>query len=106
MRLRQAVLVLPLAFSLPMQASSAEQRARGAAVFESSGCRHCHSIRNSGGHRGPDLSGVGRTAKKAAMRKQIVDGSQAMPSFGDVLEPHEIDDLIAYLRSCRDKPKR
>ena len=27
-----------------------------------------------------------------------------MPAFGDVLQPAELDDLVAYLRSCKDKP--
>ena len=27
-----------------------------------------------------------------------------MPAFGDVLQPDEINDLIAYLHSCREKP--
>jgi mono/diheme cytochrome c family protein len=29
-----------------------------------------------------------------------------MPAFGDDLEPDEINDLIAYLRSCREKPAK
>jgi mono/diheme cytochrome c family protein len=62
-------------------------------------------INGAGGHRGPNLSSIGRTAKKSAMRDQIVNGSQIMPAFGDVLEPQEIDDLIAYLHSCRAKKR-
>jgi mono/diheme cytochrome c family protein len=27
-----------------------------------------------------------------------------MPAFGDDLEPNELKDLIAYLKSCRQKP--
>jgi len=37
------------------------------------------------------------------MRTQIVYGSKVMPAFGDDLEPDELRDLIAYLRSCREK---
>jgi mono/diheme cytochrome c family protein len=33
-----------------------------------------------------------------------VNGSKVMPAFGDVLQPTELDDLVAYLRSCKDKP--
>jgi len=106
MRLSPAVPALLLAFSLPVLASSKEQRARGAALFASSGCQHCHTIGNTGGHRGPNLSSVGRTAKKSAIHGQIVHGSQIMPEYGDVLERQEIADLIAYLRSCRAKPKK
>jgi cytochrome c2 len=74
--------------------------------FPSSGCQHCHTIGSVGGHRGPNLSNIGRTAKKAAIRKQIVNGNNVMPRFGDVLNSYEIDDLIAYLHSCREKPAK
>jgi mono/diheme cytochrome c family protein len=100
------VMALLVGCSLPLSASSKEQRAHGAALFASSGCQHCHTIGNNGGHRGPNLSNIGRTAKKAAIRDQIVNGSNVMPGFGDVLEPKEIDDLIAYLHSCREKPPK
>jgi len=95
-----------LAFSALAIASSRSQRARGAAVFSESGCQHCHSIGNVGGHKGPDLSGVGRRKSKAALRQQIVYGSKVMPAFGDDLEPNELKDLIAYLQSCRQKPAK
>ena len=106
MRWRPVAPALLLILSLPLLASSKEQLTRGAALFASSGCQHCHTIDGAGGHRGPDLSSVGRTAKKSAMRSQIVNGSRIMPAFGDVLEAHEIDDLIAYLHSCRAKPAK
>jgi mono/diheme cytochrome c family protein len=106
MRLQPYLAILALAFSSFALASSRSQRARGAAVFAVSGCQHCHTIHNVGGHKGPDLSGVGRRKSKAAMRKQIVYGSKVMPAFGDDLEPDEINDLIAYLRSCREKPAK
>lgn len=60
-------------------------------------------IASVGGHKGPDLSSVGRTAKKDAIRKQIVYGSKIMPAFGEMLSPAEVDDLVAYLRSCKAK---
>ena len=101
-----AVLALLLVFRLPLRASTQEQRARGAAVFAASGCQHCHSIRNVGGHKGPDLSGVGKRKKKPAMLNQILYGSKVMPAFEDILDPSDVNDLIAYLRSCRDKPAK
>jgi len=101
-----AIPALFFVFSLPMLASSKEQRARGASLFVSSGCQHCHMIDNVGGHRGPDLSNVGRTANKSAIRDQILYGSKIMPAFEDVLEPQDIDDLIAYLHSRRQKSAR
>ena len=85
--------------------SSRSQRVHGAAVFAESGCAHCHTIRNSRGHKGPDLSGVGRTLKEAQMRQQIIQGSKMMPPFGDVLQGTDLADLLSYLHSCRDKKK-
>lgn len=106
MKLWPLVLSLLFASSLPLLASSKEQCTHGAALFVSSGCQHCHTIGSVGGHRGPNLSNIGRTAKKAAIRNQIVNGSNVMPAFGDVLAPQEVDDLIAYLHSCRQKPAK
>jgi mono/diheme cytochrome c family protein len=87
-------------------ASSRSQRAHGAQVFSETGCTHCHSIKNVGGHRGPDLSGVGRRKSKAELQQQIVYGDKVMPAFGDDLEPGDLKDLIAYLKSCRQKPAK
>jgi mono/diheme cytochrome c family protein len=98
-----SVVILLLVCTPAGFASSRAQRARGASVFAASGCSHCHSIRNAGGHKGPDLSGVGRRLKKNQMRLQIINGSRVMPPFGDALQQAELADLISYLRSCRDK---
>jgi mono/diheme cytochrome c family protein len=87
-------------------ASSRSQRAHGASVFAASGCSHCHSIRNAGGHKAPDLSDVGRRLKKDQMRRQIAEGSRLMPPFRDTLQETDLADLISYLRSCRDKAKK
>jgi mono/diheme cytochrome c family protein len=95
------MMFLPLA-----HASSRSQREHGAALFASSGCQHCHTIHTVGGHRGPDLSGVGRRKSKRALREQIVYGSKVMPGFGSALEPQELSDLVTYLRSCRDKSSK
>lgn len=104
MRVVMVIAALIVAFSSFAIASSRSQRAHGADVFSESGCQHCHSIGNVGGHKGPDLSGVGRRKSKAALRQQIVYGSKVMPAFGDDLEPNDLKDLIAYLHSCRQKP--
>jgi len=93
-----------LAIAVPsVSAASRAQRGHGAQVFNSNGCLHCHTMGNTGGTRGPNLSGIGRTAKPEAMRKQIVEGGKGMPAFGEILQPNELDDLIAYLRSCKAK---
>jgi mono/diheme cytochrome c family protein len=105
MKLASVIFPFIVACSCLALASSRTQRTQGAVVFQASGCQHCHTIHNVGGHRGPDLSGVGRRKSKAAMRHQIVYGSKIMPAFGESLDPGEINDLVAYLHSCRDKPK-
>jgi mono/diheme cytochrome c family protein len=43
--------------------------------------------------------------KEAQMRRQIVQGSNVMPAFGDILNESELADLLSYLRACRDKKK-
>ncbi len=106
MRFWLRVLAVLLASSAAVFGSSRSQREHGAAVFAESGCRHCHTIRNDGGNKGPDLSGVGRRLSEAQMRRQIVEGSKVMPSFGNVLEAKELEDLLSYLRSCRDKKRK
>ena len=98
--------LLVLGFASPAMASSKAQRVHGAALFVTSGCQHCHTIRKVGGHKGPNLSSVGRTKSEDAIRAQVLNGSNVMPAFGDVLEPSELDDLVAYLRSCKDKPTK
>lgn len=100
-----AALVVPLLCLPAGFASSRSQRARGAEVFAQSGCAHCHTIRSSGGHKGPDLSGVGRRLTKDQMQHQILNGSKLMPPFAEDLEDSEVADLLAYLRSCRDKKR-
>jgi mono/diheme cytochrome c family protein len=104
-QLRRTAIALYLLLSLaqPALPSSRAQRARGAADFVSAGCDHCHAIHQNGGHRGPDLSGVGLRKGKSAIRRQILYGSSRMPAFGDILSRDQVNDLVAYLRSCRDQ---
>jgi mono/diheme cytochrome c family protein len=103
MNLLRSVLVFALASAscFPAFASSAKQR--GATVFVDNGCQHCHTIHGQGGTKGPDLSGVGRTLNKTQIRSQITQGGRQMPPFADILKASEVDDLVAYLHSCRDK---
>jgi mono/diheme cytochrome c family protein len=106
MKVWPSALALLLSCSTPCFAvSRSAQRAHGAAIFAASGCSHCHTIHNAGGHKGPDLSGVGRRLNKDQMRLQIVNGSKLMPPFGEDLQGADLADLLSYLRSCRDKKK-
>lgn len=106
MKLGLALMVVFFAVSPPAFASSRDQRELGVTVFKANGCDHCHRIRNEGGHKGPDLSGVGRKLSKTQISDQILKGGNEMPSFAEDLQKSEVDDLVAYLRSCRAKPAK
>ena len=83
-----------------MQASSAAH-ARGAELFATHGCAHCHGTDGINGDRGPDLQLIRNRMSAAQIRTQIHDGSKDMPAFGDSLTTPQIDDLLAYLRTKR-----
>lgn len=101
--LRSALIFFLAATSFfPAFAASSDKR-DGATIFADNGCQHCHTIRKNGGTKGPDLSGVGRTLSKDQIRTQILQGGHEMPAFVDILQKSEVDDLVAYLHSCRDK---
>lgn len=104
MKFRFAFVLLVLTCASLAFASSRTKREHGAAVFQANGCQHCHKMNGVGGHKGPDLSDIGKRMPKSAMREQILNGSKVMPAFKDVLAPGEINDLIAYLHSCRKAP--
>lgn len=106
MKQKIAIVALILTGSSLVLAVPRGKKERGASVYSECGCQHCHKIAGTGGHKGPDLSGVGRRMSKAAMRAQIVHGSKAMPAFGEMLGPDEMNDLIVYLHSCRAKQSK
>jgi len=107
--LAPALFVLTAA-TLPLWAAplsqQGDQRERGAHVFNDNGCHQCHTIRHNGGTKGPDLSGVGRRLSEGQIRMQVIEGGKSMPPFGKILKQSELDDLVAYLHSCRDKAKK
>ncbi len=94
-----AAVLLLCAAAVPGVAESREQR--GADLFQKKGCLHCHTMNGVGGHKGPNLSGVGKRLKPAAIQKQILTGGLTMPSFDTALTADEVKDLVAYLHKCR-----
>ena len=84
----------------PVSANS-NAKGRGAELFATSGCVHCHGPAGVGGRNGPDLQLVRNRLNKAQMRLRIHNGGLTMPPFGDSLTSPQIDDLIAYLRAKR-----
>lgn len=100
---------------------------RGRKIFESraANCSLCHTIPGGGhlpgGNIGPPLAGVGQRLTEAQIRLRIVDplrrnAESVMPSYyrvkgmtqvapeyrgRPVLEPQQIEDVIAYLRTLQ-----
>lgn len=74
-------------------------------------CSVCHlpkgNSRRSANQFGPSLYGLFNEAKRnieVAVREIILKGSPNMPGFQYSLKPVEIDDLIAYLKTLKEKP--
>jgi ubiquinol-cytochrome c reductase cytochrome b subunit len=100
-----ALCVLGLALRSPVSASaSSGARERGAELFTTRGCAHCHGPDGIGGKKGPSLSDVGKRLKPRDMTTQIFKGGKEMPEFGDLLTKAEISDLVAYLKTKRTAP--
>jgi ubiquinol-cytochrome c reductase cytochrome b subunit len=97
---------LLIAVAPAAHASSRAQREHGAALFNTNGCLHCHTMGSQGGNRGPNLSDAGRKFKPQDMRKQLEEGGKGMPAFREIIEPKDLDDLVAYLRSCKANTKK
>jgi len=81
--------------------AGSSSKARGAELFATKGCAHCHGDAGIGGNLGPDLQLVRKRMNAAAITKQIHDGGLAMPAFGSQLDEKQLKDLVAYLRAKR-----
>ncbi len=81
--------------------ASSSAHARGAELFATHGCAHCHGVDGSNGEIGPDLQQLRKRMTTEQVFKQIHDGSKDMPAFADSLSTPQIDDLVAYLRTKR-----
>jgi mono/diheme cytochrome c family protein len=96
--LAAAVFASAILAPTPTSASSDSAR-RGAELFASTGCVHCHGSTRLGTERGPNLTQVRRRLKPAAIAAQIHGGGKAMPPFGDQLTQQQIADLVDFLRA-------
>ena len=82
-------------------ASNDGARERGATLFHTKGCEHCHSITGIGGDRAPDLGSVGQRRGSDRIKTQILKGGRGMPPFEGILTKDEVKDLVVFLTSCR-----
>jgi len=91
--------------ALPQQviATSETDVNNGAALFHTKGCEFCHEIDGFGGHRGPNLSFVGDRLTHSDIVIRILNGGTNMPAFAGTLRPAEMDELVAFLQSRKEK---
>ena len=69
----------------------------GEEVFAANGCGGCHTLEAAGssGNVGPNLDEASPDFERAV--QVISNGSGAMPSFKDQLEPQQIADVAAFV---------
>jgi len=79
-----------------------EAAERGAQVFASHGCGYCHENGGRSAGKGPQLMGTSRDDSFIAFR--IMNGKPAqMPAFGSSLTGEQVLDIIAYIRSLKER---
>ena len=54
-----------------------------------------------GGHKGPNLSAVGKHLSAEKIRLQISEGGGAMPPYADALGDGELEKLVDLLRRAK-----
>lgn len=79
--------------------------AAGAILYRDKGCPQCHGADLAGNKKGPALADIrdDKAWPPEKITKQIADGGQKMPPFGDSLTDQEIAQLVAFLRA-KDRP--
>jgi mono/diheme cytochrome c family protein len=79
---------------------------QGHEIFQTH-CAVCHYANSEKALHGPGLQGMftkpylpsGAPANDDRVRSTIVNGRNVMPSFGNVLDDRQIQDLLAYLHT-------
>ncbi|MCP4516763.1 MAG: hypothetical protein GY824_16230, partial [Delftia sp.] len=82
-------------------AEPGQDTSRGGALFASA-CARCHGANASGTDLGPTLVGAQVLGKDdSALRDTIANGrtGTSMPSWGELIESQDIDNMIAYVRA-------
>jgi mono/diheme cytochrome c family protein len=87
--------------------ASAAAAARGKEVFDKK-CGVCHYADSDAKKIGPGLKGIGKRGTftvnnnkvtDEALKTWIENGDNLMPPFKDVLEPAQIKDVVAYVKT-------
>jgi ubiquinol-cytochrome c reductase cytochrome b subunit len=71
----------------------------GGHLMSVEGCTACHQINGLGGQRGPNLSQVGDRRTYGQLVLRIARGGGGMPSYGNVLKPSQVNQLVTYLET-------
>ena len=72
---------------------------QGALVFQVKQCRNCHSLRGSGGKRGPALDRIATSLTHDQLVRQVIQGGGNMPAYGKNLNPAEVTALVSFLET-------
>src|SRR5258708_246540 len=110
MRNRIWIMLLPGMVSwLPLHAQSAPNAAEvnGKRMFQQR-CSICHAAAVPGSKSyGPALNQELVAGHEDVIKNFIMKGTQRMPAFQYGLEPKEIDDIVAYLKTVKKaEPKK
>ena len=113
MRGKILVIIAAVFICLPLHAqtgagSLTEAQLNGKKMFQQR-CSICHTPPQPGGKTyGPMLSMETVTGKEAGVRVLIMQGTPRMPGFQYGLEPQEVDNIIAYLKTVKkvEPPKQ
>ncbi|QDU87898.1 Menaquinol-cytochrome c reductase cytochrome b subunit [Pirellulimonas nuda] len=73
--------------------------AQGAVIAHEKGCLFCHAVGGLGGHRGPDLSDIGRQLSRDELIIRINNGGYNMPAFAGSIDSERLSLLVAFLQS-------
>ncbi len=91
----------------PATASSKGSATRGKEIFDNK-CGVCHYADSDAKKIGPGLKGIGKRGTFTVNNNKVTDdslktwienGDTQMPPFKEVLEPQQIKDVVAYVRT-------
>jgi mono/diheme cytochrome c family protein len=97
----------PPAKKAPPASSAKGSAARGKEIFDNK-CGVCHYADSDAKKIGPGLKGIGKRGTFTVNGNKVTDdslktwienGDTQMPPFKEVLEPQQIKDVVAYVRT-------